>query len=147
MRLAFAGPAWHGPSVLEVLDGVTAEMAAVKQIAAANSIWTLVQHLSATQAILLRRLRGETAGVDDAEFWPTDNAVTPAAWQELLNRLRRQEDELDSVAARLTDEQLAAGTPPHGTSAYDMLHGHAQHSIYHAGQIALLKKAIAALPS
>jgi len=31
-------------------------------------------------------------------------------------------------------------TPPHGDSVYILLHGAVQHSLYHAGQIILLKR-------
>ena len=47
-RRAFEGEAWHGPSVLALLDGVTAQQAAAYPIPGAHSIWELVLHLTAT---------------------------------------------------------------------------------------------------
>jgi hypothetical protein len=61
--------------------------------------------------------------------------------------LTHQEHELrDAVAAfpedRLDEKLMASGT----SSAYANFHGHIQHNLYHAGQIALLKKAEADVP-
>jgi hypothetical protein len=42
---SLAGGAWHGPSVLEALQDVTAEVAYAHPVAAAHSIWELVLHL------------------------------------------------------------------------------------------------------
>ena len=41
----------------------------------------------------------------------------------------------------LADRQLEAEVPGMGYNVYVMLHGAVQHATYHAGQIALLKKA------
>jgi len=48
---ALEGEAWHGPSVLETLEGVSAEQAAAHPIAGAHSIWELVLHTAYTQLI------------------------------------------------------------------------------------------------
>lgn len=45
LERALEGEAWHGPSVLEILEGVTAAQAAAHPIAGAHSIWELVLHL------------------------------------------------------------------------------------------------------
>lgn len=47
LERAFSGNAWHGPSVLEILENVTASQAAAHPIAGANSIWELVLHIGA----------------------------------------------------------------------------------------------------
>lgn len=39
IRRAFEGESWHGPAVLEVLAGVSAEDAAAHPVAEAHSIW------------------------------------------------------------------------------------------------------------
>ena len=47
LRRAFGGEAWHGDSVFEILDGVTAAQAAAHPIKNAHSIWELVLHIGA----------------------------------------------------------------------------------------------------
>ncbi|MRS12847.1 MAG: hypothetical protein EG823_07220 [Actinobacteria bacterium] len=74
LKLAVEGTAWHGPSVLELLQRVLALEAASHPIAGAHSIWELLLHIR---------------------------------------------------------------------SDHDLFSGVAQHDLYHAGQIALLKQALA----
>jgi uncharacterized damage-inducible protein DinB len=137
----FAGEAWHGPSIQEVLAGVDANLAAAHPIPGAHSIWELLEHLTATQAVLLRRIRGESAGLKEEEFWPPVPPATEAAWAETVGRLTRQETELRQAIAAFPEERLDARLTKEGTSAYNNFHGQVQHNAYHAGQIALLKKA------
>jgi uncharacterized damage-inducible protein DinB len=140
-RKMFDGGAWHGPSVVEVLAGVDAGLAAAHPVPGAHSIWELVLHLAATQAVLLRRVRGEPAGLDPGEFWPAVPPASGPAWAEAVARLARQEEELRRAIGAFPDERLDARLTAEGSSAYNNFHGHVQHSAYHAGQISLLKAA------
>jgi hypothetical protein len=42
LERALEGEAWHGPSVLEILEGVSAHQAAAHPIAGPHSIWELL---------------------------------------------------------------------------------------------------------
>jgi uncharacterized damage-inducible protein DinB len=137
----FSGGAWHGPSIVEVLAGVDARLAAAHPIPGAHSIQELVLHLIATQAILLRRIRGETAGLKDEDFWPAVPAASESAWAQTVARLEQQEAELRQAISEFPEERLDARLTAEGSSAYNNFHGHVQHNAYHAGQISLLKKA------
>jgi uncharacterized damage-inducible protein DinB len=147
MRLAFEGGAWHGPAVLEVLRDVDPFVAKSQSVAGGHSIWELVLHLCATQAILLRRIRGEEAGLSDDDFWERVDSPTEENWQAALDRLTRQERELWAAVASFPEDKLDQKLMPSGTTtAYATFHGHVQHNTYHAGQIALLKKAYSEIP-
>jgi uncharacterized damage-inducible protein DinB len=137
----FGGGAWHGPSVVEVLIDVDANMAASHPIPGAHSIWELVLHLVATQAVLLRRIRGESACLKTEDFWSAVPQASESAWAETVERLRLQEAELWQAISAFPEQQLDARLTPEGSSAYHNFHGHVQHNAYHAGQISLLKKA------
>jgi uncharacterized damage-inducible protein DinB len=137
----FSGGAWHGPSVLEALADVDAHLAGSHPIPGAHSIWELVLHLVATQDVLLRRMRGETAGLKSEEFWPAAPPASEAAWAEAVERLRRQEAELRQAMSAFPEGQLDDRLTAEGSSAYNNFHGHVQHNAYHAGQMSLLKKA------
>jgi uncharacterized damage-inducible protein DinB len=137
----FEGGAWHGPSVMEVLADVDANMAASHPIPGAHSIWELTLHLLATQAVLLRRMSGETAGRSTEEYWPEVPVVSASSWTETVERLKQQEAELRQRITTFPEERLDALLTAEGTSAYNNFHGHVQHNAYHAGQISLLKKA------
>ena len=62
MDRAFSGDAWHGPSLMSVLDGVSAEDASKHPIRGAHSIWELVHHIGAWNTISQHRLGGRNGG-------------------------------------------------------------------------------------
>ncbi len=68
LRRAFDGDAWHGDSVLEILNGVTAAQAAARPITHAHSIWELVLHIAAWDGVVLRRLGGAAVELARGEF-------------------------------------------------------------------------------
>jgi len=138
----FEGEAWHGPSVLEVLANVNAGMAASHPIPGAHSIWELVLHLIASQDAILHRLRGEQAGLKTEDFWLPVPPVSESAWVETVKQLKEQESRLRGAIASFPDGRLDTVLVEGGSSAYNNFHGHIQHNAYHAGQIALLKKAL-----
>lgn len=140
-RRMFEGEAWHGPSVSEVLANVDAITAAAHPIPGVHSIWELVLHLVATQDVILRRTQGERAGLKTEDFWPEVPPVTEMAWKETVARLKEQEAKLSHAIASFAEDKLDAPLMAGGSSAYANFHGHVQHHAYHAGQIALLKKA------
>lgn len=142
MRRAMVGGAWHGPSLLEALDGASADAARAHPIAGAHSIWELVRHIDVTQRLLAERLAGKDPPADD--YFPAVTDTSAGAWAADLARLREQEASLCEAVGRLSDERLAAPITPGGSSVYETFHGHAQHTIYHAGQIKLLRKALGA---
>lgn len=142
LRRAFEGEAWHGPSLMELLADVTAERAAAKPIAAAHSIWELVLHITFWEEVSRRRLEGDDTKVqaEDGLFHITESSE--AGWQEALAKLRSANEALREAIAGLDDESLQEKSAGQEYSIYSLLHGVIQHDLYHAGQIALLKKAV-----
>ncbi len=75
-----------------------------------------------------------------ARWWTTDGLLPEPTWgwrwRSLASRIR------DFPDARLGDRVGQQRDPALGTgsSYYVMLHGAVQHNLYHAGQIALLRK-------
>jgi uncharacterized damage-inducible protein DinB len=143
LKRAFRGTAWHGPSVMELLEGVTAEQAAAHPIAGAHSIWEIVLHIRAWERITLRRLE-EWVPIEATpeEDWPPVKETTEHAWRNALNAMSLNHDALREVIARLDESRLSEILPGTEYSVYFMLHGVIQHDLYHAGQIALLKRAV-----
>lgn len=142
LRRAHEGEAWHGPALEEVLKGVTARAALLRPIAGSHNIWEIVLHIGVWESIVRRRLSGEIVrNVPSEQDWPPAADTTPEAWQSALDQLRRGHELLQQTIARLTDRQLDEDVPGMGYNVYVMLHGAVQHAAYHAGQIALLRKA------
>lgn len=143
MRRAWEGDAWHGPSLREALAGVTAGEAAARPLPGAHSILEIVLHLTAWEGALLRRLQGEPLREPEEGDWPPVGGPDEDAWRELLALLDERHRRLRAMVASLSDRNL--DEPPYEGSVplYQHLHGTIQHTLYHAGQIVLLKKAAA----
>lgn len=144
LRRAFEGDAWHGPSLRELLSDVAAERAACRPIARAHSIWELVLHIAAWDDVVRRRLEGEPiAELSPAEDFPSVREASATAWEEAREGLQRGHRRLRRAIAQLEEGSLDESVPGTSYTVYTMLHGVVQHDLYHAGQIALLRRATA----
>lgn len=145
LRRAYDGEAWHGPALFEILHGVTAAQAAARPIRGAHRIWEVVQHVAVWNDAGRRRMAGEVVQPPPHEDWPAVKDESPEAWQRTLAHLKQTLDALASAVEACPDARLSEKVPgkePDFYTLYYMLHGIVQHALYHAGQIALLKKAL-----
>ena len=144
LRRVFEGGAWHGPSVLESLVGVSAEQAAGHPIAGAHSIWELVLHLVSDYELVLRRLAGDGRLLTPAEDWPACPAPTEENWRQTVQELTLLNQKLRQAVRDFPSERLDDPLVPEVPyTAYTQFIGVTQHNLYHLGQIALLKRAVA----
>jgi uncharacterized damage-inducible protein DinB len=141
LQRAFAGEAWHGPSVLELIADVDAAKAAAHPITGAHSIWELVLHIAAWDKAVSTRLSGERGAVSDAENFPVVDDFSETAWQKAIETMKQTHHELMEVVILVDESRLDEPVLEGMSSVYVHLHGAIQHELYHAGQIALLKKA------
>jgi len=141
LRRAFEGDAWHGPALLELLQDVNASRAAAKPLPHVHSIWELVLHIAAWDAAACRRLRGQKTQPTGVENFPIVPKPTAAAWARAVAHLKRTHDVLVKMVSILPESRLRDRVPGKKYNFYFMLHGMAQHELYHAGQIAILNKA------
>ena len=141
LKQAYQGEAWHGPSLRELLEGVTADQAAAKPIPTVHSIWELVNHIITWEEIVRRRLEGDPVSqIPDEYNFPPVSDTGEAAWQAALKKLAEGNKLLRDAIRKIDDKQLEETAPGTNYTNYFMLHGVIQHDLYHAGQIALLKK-------
>ncbi len=145
MDRSFEGEAWHGPPLKPLLDGMTAEDAAKHPIKEAHSIWELVLHLAAWNTIVHEELSGASAQIGSERDWPPLWEATNVEWQRAVQNLVNTHGRLRKAVEGFRDDQLDERPSKRtNNSRYLMLHGIVQHDLYHAGQIALLKKALRA---
>jgi uncharacterized damage-inducible protein DinB len=137
---AYAGPAWSGPAVIEVLRGVNAHKAFARPIERAHSIVEIVLHLATWEDAVARRIGGEDARPTDAEDWPVPGQPGEAAWKRALSVLEGRHHALQKALAALPEDRLEATAPGQEYTNYVMVQGAIQHLLYHAGQIAVLAK-------
>ncbi|HEY6339567.1 MAG TPA: DinB family protein [Candidatus Sulfotelmatobacter sp.] len=141
LRRAFDGNAWHGPALLELLADVDAATAAAKPLPHVHSIWELVLHIGAWDESTLVRLSGKKSQPQGVENFPPVTNPTAVAWRKSVGELKRIHTALVKTVAALPQSRLSDRVPGKRYDFYHLLHGVAQHELYHAGQIAILKKA------
>ena len=144
LRRAFDGQAWHGDSLLEIIKGVTAAQASAHPVKNAHSIWELVLHIAAWDGVARRRMTGvPVKELSAKKNFPPVTDTSNAAWTKTLEHLHQVHEELVAAVEKFPEKSLLHQVPgkkgAHYTFYY-MLHGIVQHELYHAGQIALLKK-------
>src|SRR5688572_19487229 len=113
-RRALRGPSWHGPHVLQVLEGVSAEMASRRPIAGAHTIWEIVRHIEVWDRVVLRRVHGEIFDPTPEEDWPPVPDAGEDAWKRDLAAMVATHEELnrailglepDALEARITEDR------------------------------------------
>ena len=140
-RRALEGGAWHGPALLEALAGVTAKRAASRPISKAHSIWEIVLHIEAWDRVVLGRLTGKPIDLSDEENWPEVEDGSPAAWKRAVESMKSTHGKLGREIAKLKPARLDAGYGRRKQyKIFRLVHGVVHHELYHAGQIAILKK-------
>ena len=146
LRRAFGGDAWHGSPLSELVAGITAEQACARPLPSAHSIWELVLHIDvyvrvafeATEGVAMPKLYGT------AKDWPAVTDDSEAAWLTAKDRLFQNAERLAQSIEKFDDAKLQDIVPGRPYDFYFLFHGIVQHSLYHGGQIAMLKKAISA---
>jgi uncharacterized damage-inducible protein DinB len=139
LNRGYGGEAWHGPALRELLEDVSEDEAKAHPIGELHSIIELVVHVRATMDMVSERLAGTPRELTTEEDWPD---VTRTSWAAALEELDRAESRVCDAVARLTPEDLDRIVVGKDYTTYVMVHGVVQHNIYHAGQIAILKKVL-----
>jgi len=138
LNRSWNGNPWYGPSLRPMLDGITEEQARSHPVKNAHSILELVAHAAFWMDMTVKRLEGFTGEATDDQDW---RDVSKLSWREALADLESRYTALLDRLARLNDEQMNKPARKHMT-VYAVLVGVIEHNVYHAGQIALLKKAL-----
>jgi uncharacterized damage-inducible protein DinB len=143
LQRAWDGNAFHGPAVKDLLQGVKPEAAFARPVPGAHTIAELALHIATWEDVVRRRLGGEVVDtLPDDQDWPAPQQEGPAAWDALRKRLDEVHARLEAAVAALPEARLAEPVAARDYDVSYMLHGILQHSLYHAGQIALLRKAV-----
>jgi uncharacterized damage-inducible protein DinB len=140
LRRAFEKNAWYGPSLKEVLSGVSGDDA-TQRIGDSHSIIELVNHIISWKIFVIEKLKGNTDyKVDELSNFPRIDD-----WDSTLKNLDSVQAQLLAAISELNTERLEEKVPHEGYqyTFYALLHGIIHHDIYHIGQISLIKKTLA----
>ena len=90
--------------------------------------------------------RRRPAQLTDAEDWQPIDDTSEAAWestkQSLIDNHRELLNAISNLDESRLNEPIIKDPNIPFSSVYVTLHGGVQHDLYHAGQIAMLKKAL-----
>lgn len=141
MEEAFEGEPWYGPSLLTALSGLRAAEAFATPVAGAHTIAELVRHVTWWKIVVRRRLQGDPVSEANAEDWGAFD-VEAASWRTLHADLLAAHAALLTDVMALTAGALERTVPGQQIPIRTMLRGAADHDIYHAGQVAILRRAL-----
>ncbi|MFW6040042.1 MAG: DinB family protein [Gemmatimonadota bacterium] len=115
-----------------------------RPLAGVHSAWEIVLHAATWLDTVRRRLGGEAYDPTESENWPSVADANESAWAEARERLTASYEALHQALEDLRDADLDRPVAGQAYDVYFMLHGVVQHTLYHAGQLIILKKAVRA---
>lgn len=136
------GPNFTGVDLKALMDGVTMEEATT-QVGSLNTIAKLVFHINYYVAIVLNVFEGGHIQGHDKYSYDCPPINTEADWQALVDKLFREADALTAYIEALPDSdwQGPFDTGKYGNN-FRNINGLIEHTHYHMGQIALIRKMI-----
>lgn len=126
--------AWYGPSLTEMLSQVTPALATKSPAPGANTISALLQHM------LLWNERARLASdAHPMPKWEAEKewAEPPVPWPNLVARWNESRDLLEAHIRNFPVADLSKQVPGRTYPYSTLFPGILQHTIYHAGQIAM----------
>ena len=147
LHRAYDGDPWHGPSVTQILAGVTAAQAETRPAATVHSIAEIVAHMTSWVAEVTRRVQGHPAADPVEGDWPVPRALNETGWASmrlaLNNAMARLTEAVAGFPESRWDDKVGESRNPElgtGMTYQQTVLGLVQHLAYHGGQIAILKK-------
>jgi uncharacterized damage-inducible protein DinB len=143
LKRSVNGEAWHGPALAELLGDVDATRAAARPLAQAHTIWEVTLHATVWMEQIRLRLIGKgRKDLPPEEDWlPQPKQTDEASWKTTLEKLHHAYKALAAEIELVDEARLDQPIMTGFSTVYVSLHGVIQHNLYHAGQIAVLKRA------
>lgn len=136
----YGGDAWHGPSLTTVIEGVSAEEASKQPGNNVHSIAEFVSHTAYWMSVVRHWLTGSDITPDQEISWGPAADDKQARWDLAKESLAAEYIALKQAIDKFPEEKLPQAAHESGLTYYALIHGIIHHNLYHAGQIALLKK-------
>jgi hypothetical protein len=138
-------PAWHGcPTALGILRGVSVAAAVWRPFAGANNIREIALHIAFWENSVANRVSGMKAPVGfkqrKTSWAEMEDAVDAAQWKHEVDLLKAAHKRLVDAVMNFDPDQLDQPAGP-GTkrNIIEVIHGVAEHTLYHTAQIEMLK--------
>lgn len=142
-REIHVGGNWTASNLKDNLAGVNVQQANTK-VYNLNSIAELVFHVNYYVSAVLNVLQGEPLNASDKFSFSLPTITTEAEWKKLVDKTLAEAEKFASLIEQLPEEKLWENfSDEKYGNYYRNLHGIIEHTHYHVGQIAILKKIIA----
>jgi len=142
VREVFFGGNWTSVNVKQTLSDIDWKMA-TKKTNEINTISVLVFHIGYYIKAVLKVFQGGSLDAHDKYSFDLPPITKEEEWQKLIETTLADAEELAKEVEKLNDQELSSDLagPKYG-SKYKNIMGLIEHTHYHLGQIALLKKII-----
>jgi hypothetical protein len=140
---AYNKASWHGVNLRGSLRRVPLDAAVWRPAPGAHNVWELMVHAAYWKYAAWRRLTGAKRGsfpLEGSNFFERPIEATDAAWRADLRLLDAMHRDLRSAVAATSEPALSERPPGSKVTRLRLIAGVADHDVYHAGQIQLLKK-------
>lgn len=140
---AYEEKTWHGPNLRGSVRGLSAEQALWRPAPARHNIWEIVVHTAYWKYTVRRRLSGEKRGsfpLKGSNWFPRSDAANAMAWKNDLMLLDECHRSMLKAIASVPESKLNIKPSNSKYTNAAVMYGIANHDIYHAGQIQLLKR-------
>jgi len=140
LQNTYDGSAWHGASVMEVINKISARQA-FHESEHIHRICELVQHMITWRVFACKRLEGDDQfEVSQNEDWKDFSTADSSIWESVKKDLGESQEKLINALEQANDDLLTELVEGKAYDYYTMIHGVIQHDLYHLGEIALLSR-------
>ncbi|SOE23374.1 DinB superfamily protein [Spirosomataceae bacterium TFI 002] len=140
LETVFRGDAWHGPSMMEIINSLPKKAVDQKHGLSKRTIAQLIFHLLAWRKFILQKLDDNIhynlEGED--QNWGTAQETSAENWNNLIADLKQAQKDLIEKLDTLDDSLLQKRVPGEYYDYYKLLTGMIQHDTYHLGMIWVL---------
>lgn len=139
-RDVYFGGNWTDVNLKDTLNGITWKQA-VKKIDSLNTIAALVFHINYYVVVITCVLKGQPLTASDKYSFDVPAINNEEDWKHLLTGFWEKAEQLNELIEALPGDQLSEtfADAKYG-SYYRNLQGLIEHTHYHLGQIAIIKK-------
>lgn len=140
---AYERKTWHGPNLKGSLRRVSAEEAAWRPNATRHNIWEIAVHAAYWKYAVRRRLLDGKRGsfpLKGSDWFKLPADKSEALWKEHLYLLEQTHRSMRDAIEQFPASKLYTTTPHSKVTNIAVIYGIANHDIYHAGQIQVLKR-------
>ena len=138
----FEGNNWTDVNIKDTIDDIDYREATTVTKASYNTIAALLHHLSFYNDVVSMRLMGINPEIDEINGFNVPAIKNEHDWQLLKDAVFESAINLADSVRKFPEEKVNELTVTGHSTYYKTLHGIAEHTHYHLGQIVLIKKLV-----